>query len=87
VSGLFLLCYFGGAEVVAGEDWDMVFADDERDTNPTSFKFLQMAHAWKSAQGKKAGGGLMSGFAPAEGVTRDGDDARSDVASSDAGDG
>lgn len=34
------------------EDWDMVFKDDERDSNPTSFKFLQMAHAWK-AKGKK----------------------------------
>jgi len=34
------------------EDWDMVFRDDERESNPTSFKFLQMAHAWK-AKGKK----------------------------------
>ena len=34
------------------EDWDMVFKDDERESNPTSFKFLQMAHAWK-AKGKK----------------------------------
>ncbi|KAL0579010.1 NineTeen Complex (NTC) component [Marasmius crinis-equi] len=32
------------------EDWDLVFADDERESNPTSFKFLQMAHAWKNAQ-------------------------------------
>jgi crooked neck len=35
------------------EDWVMVFRDDERESNPTSFKFLQMAHAWK-AKGKKA---------------------------------
>jgi len=28
------------------EDWEMVFADDERKSSPTSFKFLQMAHAW-----------------------------------------
>ena len=34
------------------EDWVMVFKDDERESNPTSFKFLQMAHAWK-AKGKK----------------------------------
>jgi len=34
------------------EDWVMVFRDDERESNPTSFKFLQMAHAWK-AKGKK----------------------------------
>lgn len=31
-------------------DWDMLFADDEREANPTSFKLLQMAHAWKNAQ-------------------------------------
>ncbi|KAF9269435.1 pre-mRNA-splicing factor CLF1 [Marasmius fiardii PR-910] len=32
------------------EDWDLVFADDERESNPTSFKFLQMAHAWNNAR-------------------------------------
>ncbi|KAG8715162.1 NineTeen Complex (NTC) component [Ceratobasidium sp. 394] len=32
------------------EYWDMLFADDEREANPTSFKLLQMAHAWKNAQ-------------------------------------
>ncbi|KAI0252835.1 pre-mRNA-splicing factor CLF1 [Lactifluus subvellereus] len=36
------------------EDYDYIFADDEREANPTSFKFLQMAHAW--AASKKAGG-------------------------------
>ncbi|EIN14434.1 protein prenylyltransferase [Punctularia strigosozonata HHB-11173 SS5] len=40
------------------EDWEMVFADDERENNPTSFKFFQVAHAWKS---KVAGSGL-TGF-------------------------
>jgi crooked neck len=35
-------------------DYDYIFADDERESNPTSFKFLQMAHAWAAA--KKAGG-------------------------------
>ena len=34
-------------------DWDMLFADDERESNPTTFKFLQMAHAW--SQAKKSG--------------------------------
>ena len=49
-------------------DWDFVFADDEREANPTSFKFLQMAHAWKSAQKNAGGGGggssssVLSGF-------------------------
>jgi crooked neck len=42
-------------------DYDYIFADDEREANPTSFKFLQMAHAW--AASKKAGeaGGAGSG--------------------------
>lgn len=39
-------------------DYDYIFADDERESNPTSFKFLQMAHAWKAS----GGGGLLSGF-------------------------
>ena len=51
------------------EDWVMVFRDDERESNPTSFKFLQMAHAWK-AKGKKGlptlGGGA-GGKADGEG--------------------
>lgn len=50
-------------------DWDLVFADDERESNPTTFKFLQMAHAWKQAQASagKGGGGaaVLSGFTPA----------------------
>lgn len=51
------------------EDWDLVFADDERESNPTSFKFLQMAHAWKQAQMVGGAGGkgpaVLSGFTPA----------------------
>ncbi|KAG2364050.1 hypothetical protein BDR07DRAFT_839195 [Suillus spraguei] len=35
----------GTGQVV--EDWELVFADDGREANPRSFKFLQMAHAWK----------------------------------------
>jgi crooked neck len=31
-------------------DWDIVFPDDEREANPASFKFLEMAHKWKTAQ-------------------------------------
>ena len=27
-----------------------MFPDDEKESNPTSFKFLQIAHAWKQAQ-------------------------------------
>ena len=45
-------------------DWDIVFADDERESNPTSFKFLQMAHAWKASQAKAGSGSTaaLSGF-------------------------
>ncbi|KAF9011188.1 hypothetical protein BDQ17DRAFT_1420606 [Cyathus striatus] len=73
------------------EDWDLVFADDERDANPTSFKFLQMAHAWKQAQAQNGRGGgsgssILAGFNAASAsvqTKKDGDgDATSDVASS-----
>lgn len=55
------------ADATCSTDWDLVFADDERESNPTSFKFLQMAHAWKSAQAKNSGGGttVLSGFTAA----------------------
>jgi crooked neck len=50
----------------------MVFADDEREANPTSFKFLSMAHAWKQklAAGSAGAGapGPLSGFATASAV-------------------
>ncbi|KAJ8081873.1 NineTeen Complex (NTC) component [Marasmius tenuissimus] len=46
------------------EDWDLVFPDDERESNPTSFKFLQMAHAWKSAQKSGATAGSSSSGIP-----------------------
>ncbi|KAF9478974.1 TPR-like protein [Pholiota conissans] len=75
------------------EDWDFVFADDERESNPTSFKFMQMAHAWKQSQAKSGAGttGLLSGFTSAKAAQQsdseeeeeeDNDDAKSDVASS-----
>ncbi|KAF5378886.1 hypothetical protein D9615_006985 [Tricholomella constricta] len=76
------------------EDWDLVFADDEREANPTSFKFLQMAHAWKTSQAAKsavAGGGssVLSGFMAAAATaqkTQKEADASSEVASSHGGD-
>ena len=49
------------------EDWDIVFADDERESNPTSFKFLQMAHAWKAMQAKAGGAAGAGGPAPLSG--------------------
>ena len=74
-------------------DWDLVFADDERDANPTSFKFLQMAQAWASAKknGVGAGGssllsGLVSQASKFKKAERRDTDAMSDVASSHGGD-
>ena len=68
------------------EDYDYIFADDERESNPTSFKFLQMAHAWKSS----GGSGLLSGFtAPNVNADNDSSEEESDEddeKSSDAGD-
>jgi len=50
------------------EDVEWVFADDERETNPTTFKFMAMAHAWKMNQAKNGGGAasLLSGFTAAK---------------------
>jgi crooked neck len=74
-------------------DWEMVFADDEREANPTSFKFLQMAHAWKAKQAAGGGGGgdavsgMLAGFtkalAPAQQNQEDldGDDDDDDASS------
>jgi len=36
--------------LTAPQDYDLIFPDDEKEKNPTSFKFLQMAHKWKQAQ-------------------------------------
>ncbi|EJD01987.1 pre-mRNA-splicing factor CLF1 [Fomitiporia mediterranea MF3/22] len=38
------------------EYWDMVFPDDEREANPASFKFLEMAHKWKRMQASGGSG-------------------------------
>ncbi|KAJ3933762.1 MAG: pre-mRNA-splicing factor CLF1 [Lentinula lateritia] len=66
------------------EDWELVFADDERENNPTSFKFLQMAHAWKTNQNKGGNDAKPISFAPASSApNRKDDDATSDMASSD----
>ena len=35
-------------------DWDILFADDEREANPATFKFIQNALAWRM----KEGGGM-----------------------------
>jgi crooked neck len=60
-------------------DYDYIFADDEREANPTSFKFLQMAHAWAAtrkagetvgdAGSGGGGGGALSRFTVAGSAT------------------
>ena len=69
VEGHYILAFLNALQLTEHDmiiDWELVFADDEREANPTSFKFLQMAHAWKNSQAKKAGGsGLLSGFTAA----------------------
>jgi len=65
-------------------DWDLVFA--ERESNPTSFKFMQMVHAWKQAQKGASGTSgtgalkLLSGFTPATTTEEKSDDDDSDGA-------
>jgi crooked neck len=62
VEGMFpyVLCYEKKINYSCA-DYDYIFADDEREANPTSYKFLQMAHAWAAA--KKVGG---AGGGPAQ---------------------
>ncbi|KAK7462748.1 NineTeen Complex (NTC) component [Stygiomarasmius scandens] len=73
------------------EDWELVFADDERESNPSTFMFMKMAHAWKAQQAQKSASvadnsssKMLSGFVAASKRTED--DATSDVASSHGGD-
>jgi crooked neck len=81
------------------EDWDLVFADDEREAHPASFKLLQMAHAWKgklaTPGAANAGSGKLSGFVsaptslrqkPADRQTKEDEEEESDAASSGADD-
>ncbi|EPQ50333.1 hypothetical protein GLOTRDRAFT_12627, partial [Gloeophyllum trabeum ATCC 11539] len=66
------------------EVWEMVFPDDEREANPTSFKFLQRAHAWKSAQAKggaTAATGAAAAAAPAPAASDGGTRAANDESS------
>ncbi|KAJ3510460.1 hypothetical protein NLJ89_g4661 [Agrocybe chaxingu] len=69
------------------EDWDRVFPDDERENNPASFKFLQLARAWKQSQvaGDRHGQETPTVTCPAADKSEDDpneEDNGSDVASS-----
>ena len=61
-------------------DYDYIFADDERENNPSSFKFLQMAHAWAAKATGAAGGGFTA-------PTQDDDDDDSDGSDAEGGEG
>ena len=71
------------------EEWHLVFPDDEKEKNPTSFKFLQMAHAWKKQKEQAGTGKALSGFVAAakkqdeEEDDSDDDDAKSSSAEDD----
>jgi len=40
------------------EYWDIAFPDDEREANPTTFKFFQAAQNWAAQRTADVGGGL-----------------------------
>jgi crooked neck len=52
VEGLYLRLFYSPKFelLLCISDNEYIFLDDERESNPTSSKFLQMAHAWKNSQ-------------------------------------
>ncbi|WWC65224.1 pre-mRNA-splicing factor CLF1 [Kwoniella dejecticola CBS 10117] len=48
------------------EYWDLIFPDDERDANPTSFKFFQAAQQWAAQRGGDEGEGGLSYDLPSD---------------------
>jgi len=60
------------------EDWQYVFPDDEGESNVTSFKFLKMAHAWKTLQPETPASSMS--------LAKEKSDKDSDVVSSDRAD-
>ena len=64
----------------------MVFADDERESNPTTFKFLQAAHAWKKA-GAAAPSAVLANLSHSASTARDSNGAKAkDLPANDADD-
>ncbi|KAI0037027.1 pre-mRNA-splicing factor CLF1 [Vararia minispora EC-137] len=70
------------------EDYDYIFADDERENNPTTFQFLQRAHQWAKSGGlaftapSKGGDASSSSDEEDHDERMDEDDDKSSVASS-----
>jgi crooked neck len=44
------------------EYWDIAFPDDERDANPSTFKFFQAAQNWAAQRDGAGGAGLGDGI-------------------------
>ncbi|GFZ48018.1 Pre-mRNA-splicing factor CLF1 [Saitozyma sp. JCM 24511] len=58
------------------EYWDLAFPDDEKEANPTTFKFFQAAQAWAAQRGAgaAAGAGGLSYDMPEDSDEEDDDD-------------
>lgn len=57
------------------EYWDIAFPDDEREANPTTFKFFQAAQNWAAQRAQDAGtGGGLSYDMPSDSDDDDDED-------------
>jgi crooked neck len=59
------------------EYWDIAFPDDEREANPTTFKFFQAAQNWAAQRTQETGGGLSYDM-PSDSDDDDDDDEEED---------
>jgi len=69
-------------------DWDILFADDEREANPATFKFIQNALAWRNKEGGAAKGSMLADLLQEDSDSESGDekDDEDDEKSSSEGD-
>ena len=69
-------------------DWDILFADDEREANPATFKFIQNALAWRNKDGSGQKGGMLAELLAQEEESdeEDGDGDEDEEKSSNGGD-
>jgi hypothetical protein len=67
-------------------DWDILFADDEREANPATFKFIQNALAWKNKEGVGKASMLDELLAEEDSEEEDEDEDEDDEKSSNEGD-
>jgi hypothetical protein len=67
-------------------DWDILFADDEREANPATFKFIQNALAWRNKDGGGQKGGMLAELLAEEEEESDEEDGEGDEDDSNGGD-